>query len=122
MLFSIGFQYTTITNANMLQMTYPIFVMILAPLIYREKIKKSSYVYLCIMMLSCYLVTLPKFDNINIGDVLSLVSAISAAFSVLFLKKVSKYNEGYIIVFYVMLIATIFNLPFIIKDQQLQVF
>lgn len=116
MLFSLGFQYTTVTNANMLQMTYPIFVMILAPLIYREKIKKSSYVYLCIIMLGCYLVTLPKFDNINVGDILSLVSAISAAVSVLFLKEVSKYNEGYIIVFYVMLIATIFNLPFIIKD------
>lgn len=116
MLFSLGFQYTTVTNANMLQMTYPIFVMILAPIIYREKINKSSYLYLVIIMIGCYLVTFPKFDNINLGDIMSLSSALSAAVSVLFLKEVSKCNEGYTIVFYVMLIATLFNVPFIIND------
>lgn len=116
MLFSLGFQYTTVTNANMLQMTYPVFVMILAPLIYKDKIKKSSYLYLLVIMLGCYLVAFPDFSNVNIGDLLSILSAVLAAFSVLALKEASKHDEGYIIIFYVMLFATIINFPFIIKD------
>ncbi len=116
MLFSLGFQFTTVTNANMLQMTYPVFVMILAPIIYKEKIKKSSYLYLTVIMIGCYLVAFPDFSSINIGDFLSIISAILAGFSVLSLKEASKYDEGYIIIFYVMLFATLINFPFIIKD------
>lgn len=116
MLFSLGFQFTTVTNANMLQMTYPVFVMILAPIMYKEKIKKSSYLYLTVIMIGCYLVAFPDFSSINIGDFLSIISAILAGFSVLSLKEASKYDEGYIIIFYVMLFATLINFPFIIKD------
>lgn len=116
MLFSLGFQYTTITNANMLQMTYPVFVLILAPIIYKDKIDKKSYLYLGIIMVGCYLVAFPKFNSVNIGDVFSVISAISAAISVLSLKEASKYDEPNIIIFYVMLIATLINFPFVIKD------
>ncbi len=116
MLFSLGFQFTTVTNANMLQMTYPVFVMILAPIIYKDKIKNFSYLYLTVIMIGCYLVAFPDFSSINIGDFLSIISAILAGFSVLSLKEASKYDEGYIIIFYVMLFATLINFPFIIKD------
>ena len=116
MLFSLGFQYTTITNANMLQMTYPVFVLILAPIIYNDKIDKKSYIYLGIIMLGCYLVAFPDFTSINIGDVYSILSSIAAAISILSLKEASKHDESYIIIFYVMLIATMINVPFVIKD------
>lgn len=116
MLFSLGFQYTTITNANMLQMTYPVFVLILAPIIYNDKIYKKSYLYLGIIMMGCYLVAFPNFTRINIGDVYSVLSSIAAAISILSLKEASKYDESNIIIFYVMLIATIINFPFIIRD------
>ncbi|WP_138159911.1 DMT family transporter [Peptoniphilus catoniae] len=116
LLFSIGFQFTTITNVNMLQMTYPVFVMILAPLLYKEKIAKKSYFYLVLVMLGCYLVAYPKFDNLNIGDVLGFLSAIAGAFSVLSLKNARKYDDTYIIIFYVFLIAMAINFPFALRD------
>ncbi|MEY8416330.1 DMT family transporter [Tissierella praeacuta] len=116
MLFSLGFQYTTITNANMLQMTYPVFVLILAPIIYKDKIKKSSYLYLGTIMLGCYLVAFPDFSSINIGDIYSILSSIAAAISILSLKEAGKYDESHTIIFYVMLLATIINFPFVIKD------
>ena len=116
MLFSLGFQYTTITNANMLQMTYPVFVLILAPIIYDDKIDRKSYLYLTIIMLGCYLVAFPNFTSINIADVYSILSAIAAAIGILSLKEASKSDEPYIIIFYVMLLATLINLPFVIKD------
>lgn len=116
LLFSFGVQYTTVTNANMLQMTYPVFVLILAPLLFKEKIKKSSYLYLIIILIGCYLVAFPSFDSLNMGDFLSMVSAIAAALSILSLTEARKYDEGYTIVFYVMLLGTFINLPFFIKD------
>lgn len=116
MLFSLGFQYTTITNANMLQMTYPVFVLLLAPLIYNEKVKKKSYIYLAIIMLGCYLVALPDFATVNIGDFYSILSSVAAAIGILSLKEASQHDESYIIIFYVMFLATIINFPFVVKD------
>ncbi len=109
-------QYTTITNANMLQMTYPVFVILLAPLITKEENKNSNFIHLFIIMLGSYIVSNPSFKHINIGDFIALTSAVSAAISVLYLTISRRENEAYIIIFYVMLIGTIINLPFAIKD------
>lgn len=115
-LFSGALQYTTITNTNMLHMTFPVFVILFSPLITKEKIKKSTYLYLCTIMLGSYIVAAPKFSSINVGDILSLLSAIFGAFSIIQLSEARKYNEGYIIVFYVMLIGTFVNIPMAYKD------
>lgn len=113
---SAALNYTTITNANMLNMTYPIFVVLVAPILLKEKIKKSTYFYLVAMMLGSYIVADPQFGNINRGDLLGFVSAIFTGISILSLKEARKSNEGYLIVFYVMLIGTIINIPFSIRD------
>ncbi len=40
-MFSAAYKYTTITNINMLHMTYPVFVILLAPPYFtKEKIKR----------------------------------------------------------------------------------
>lgn len=115
-LFSTAFQYTTITNANMLHMTYPVFVILLAPFYTKETIRKNIYLYLISIMIGSYVVANPSFNSINMGDILALLSAIIAAFSILSLTESRKENEGYIIIFYVMLMGTIVNIPFAYKD------
>lgn len=115
-LFSASIKYTTITNVNMLNMIYPVFVILLAPYFLKEPIKKSTYVYLMIIMVGSYIVADPSFGNINIGDTLAFGSAIVAAFSIMYLKKAREENDGYIIVFYVMFIGTLINIPFSYKD------
>lgn len=116
LLYSIGFQYTTVTNVNMLQMTYPIFIILLTPYFTKEKIKPSTYIYLTIIMASTFIVVNPKFNSVNIGDVLSLLSAITSAVSIMNLTAARRTDEGYMIVFYVMLLGAIFTLPFSYKD------
>jgi len=116
MLFSWALQYTTITNVNMLHMTYPVFVILLVPFITKGSNKKNTFLYLAAIMLGIYQVSNPSFASINIGDAIALASAIVAAVAIIFLGEASKYNEGYLIVFYVMLIGTFFNLPFAYKD------
>lgn len=113
---SWALKYTTITNNNMLHMTYPVFVIILAPFITKEKNKKSNYIYLLLIMLGTYIVSNPSFSTINIGDMASLFSAVIAAISILSLKEAAKSNESYLIIFYVMLIGTFINIPFAYKD------
>lgn len=115
-LFTYALQFTTITNANMLHMSYPIFVILLAPIITKEENKMNNFIHLFIIMLGSYIVSNPSFKYINIGDAIALFSAMIAAISVLNLTVARRENEGYIIVFYVMLIGTIINIPFAIKD------
>lgn len=112
---SAALNYTTMTNANMLNMTYPVFVIVLAPILLKEKIKKSTYFYLAAIMLGSYIIADPQIGNINRGDLLSFISALSASISIISLKDASNKNEPYLIVFYVMLIGTIVNLPFSLK-------
>lgn len=115
-MFSAAYKYTTITNINMLHMTYPVFVILLAPYFTKEKIKKSTYFYLIAIMTGSYIVANPSFGNVNVGDFLALLSAVIGAFSIMYLKKSREHNEGYLIIFYVMLVGTFINIPFAYKD------
>lgn len=115
-LFSYGFQYTTVTNTNMLHMTYPVFVILLTPYFLNEKINKSNYLYLAIIMISSYIIVNPNFSGVNIGDLLALFSAITGSLSIMTLTASRKSDEGYLIIFYVMLIGTLINLPLSFKD------
>lgn len=115
-LFSWSLKYTTITNANMLNMLYPIFVILLAPIITKEKVKKNDYLYMISIMVGAYIIANPNFLNVNIGDIISLISAVIAGISILALKQAIQYDEGYLIIFYIMLLGSIINLPFAFKD------
>jgi len=112
MLYSAALNYTTMTNANMLNMVSPVFVVLLSPYYLKEDVKKNSYIYLFTIMLGTYFVANPKFGSVNKGDLLSLLSSLTAAISIMDLTKARRKNEGYIIVFYVMALGTLINIPF----------
>ena len=116
LLSSASLKYTTIINSNMLSMTYPVFVILLSPMLIKEKIKKSTYIYLILIMTGSYIIANPSFGNVNYGDLLAFISAFSAAISVIYLKVAQEENEGYIIIFYVMFIGTLINIPFVYKS------
>lgn len=115
-LYSIAYNYTTITNVNMLHMTFPVFVVLLAPYFTKEKIKKNTYIYLIIIMMSIYIVANPNFGSFNLGDLLALISALSASISTLALTESRKENPAYLIIFYGMVFGTIINIPTAYKD------
>ena len=111
----ISFQYTTITNANMLHMLYPGFIILLTPYILKEKVSFSKYIYITFMLYGAYLIVNPRFNSVNMGDMLSLFSAFAASFSVMALTLARKKDDTSLVVFYVMLIATLINLPLAYK-------
>ena len=115
-IFAWSLNYATITNANMLNMLYPVFVIILAPLISKEIIKNSTYIYLILVVIGSYAISNPNFDNINIGDLGALFTAIVTALSVFALKKAIEYDDANLVLFYVMLVGTIIDIPLVYKD------
>jgi drug/metabolite transporter (DMT)-like permease len=120
-LFYLGIQYTTVTNANMLNMTYPLFVFVLAPWINRERNRLHLYVFLLIAFIGMYLIVVPEFGIIRVGDFLALGSGLFAGFSITFLREARKYDHTFLIIFYAMAIGTVLSglvaLPFFIVPE-----
>jgi drug/metabolite transporter (DMT)-like permease len=109
----IGFFYavehSSVTNANMLNMTYPVFIFLVAPLFKLERLHKSAFLFLILTMAGIYLVVFPDFTHINKGDLIGLLSGILAAFAIISLSMAREFDSTVLIVFYLMFIGTILN-------------
>jgi drug/metabolite transporter (DMT)-like permease len=113
-LFFSAVKYSTITNANMLNMTYPVFIFLFAAFFGFEKITISKIVYLVLSIMGIYLIIQPKFDHILMGDLLGLASGIVGGVSVLTLRKARETESTFLILFYLMTIGTLINGAFMI--------
>lgn len=110
--FFLGVQYSNVSKANLLNMTYPVFVMMLAPLINREKTKGSLLVYLTMIMAGIYLVVIPGnrgsgFSDINKGDIFAILSGVTAGFGISALREARKSNSIHVILIYMFGIGTV---------------
>jgi drug/metabolite transporter (DMT)-like permease len=107
--FFYSVEHSSVTNANMLNMTYPVFIFLVAPLFKLEKLHKISFLFLVIAMAGIYLVIFPDFSNINKGDVIGLLSGVFAAFAIITLSIAREHDSTVLIVFYLMAIGTVCN-------------
>lgn len=106
-LFFLAIAQTTVTNANMLNMTYPAFVFLLAPFVLREKAHPRGWIFLTITLLGALLVINPNFQSINVGDVYGLLSGMVSGAAIVSLRLARKHESSMIILFYLMLIGTL---------------
>lgn len=117
-LFFFGIQHTSVSKANLLNMTYPVFVFVMAPFITREKPKIITILLLLLTMTGVWNVVRPPekfvFSEIAFGDILAFSSAILAGFSIAVLRRARSYDSGPTIVFYIMLIGALTNVVFLI--------
>jgi drug/metabolite transporter (DMT)-like permease len=114
MCFFMGIEQTTVTKANMLNMTYPVFVFLMAPLITGERVTARSVILLLFAIAGMYLVIVPSFgalslSDINRGDLFSLLSGAFAAVAITSLRQARKSDETHVILFYLMLFGTVIN-------------
>ncbi|MBP7341480.1 MAG: DMT family transporter [Smithellaceae bacterium] len=109
-LFFLAAQYTTITNTHMLNMTYPFFIFLFAPVFFRrEKVSPFLYPLLIIAVAGIWLVINPHFDTLTRGDLFALLSAVAAALAIITLNMARKNDSTVLILFYLMLIGTVVN-------------
>jgi drug/metabolite transporter (DMT)-like permease len=122
--FFLSVKHTTLTNSNMLNMTYPAFIFLFAPMITKEKIKPLQSVYLILTITGIYLVIHPNFTHVNIGDWYGLISGITAALAVITLRMAREYDSTTLILFYLMSIGLVINgallLPIFVMPDLIQ--
>lgn len=104
-LFFWAIAHTSVTNANMLNMTYPAFVFLLAPLVVKEKTHKQGWWYLLATLIGAVLVIDPRFKAINLGDIFGLLSGMVSGAAIVSLRLARKHESSLIILFYLMLIG-----------------
>lgn len=108
-LFYTSVKYTTVTNANMLNMTYPIFIFLFMPFFGTEKIKPIQILYLFISITGVYMIIQPNFNHLLYGDLIGLLSGIIGGVSVITLRKAREFDSTALIIFYLMAIGTFIN-------------
>lgn len=109
-LFFLASQYTTITNTHMLNMTYPFFIFLFAPLFFRaEKVSPFLYLVLIVALAGIWLIINPNLSAINKGDIFGLLSGIISAFAIITLNMARKNDSTMVILFYLMAIGTLLN-------------
>ncbi|MFP4373823.1 MAG: DMT family transporter [Spirochaetaceae bacterium] len=110
-LFFSGLELTTVTHANMLNMTYPVFVFAVAPVLNRESTPRVYYLFLTMTLAGIRLVLSPAdgwgFAGANAGDLLALASAGAAAVAISALREARKYDSSFLILFHLFLFGTI---------------
>lgn len=100
-------EYTTITNANVLNMTYPIFVALFSHLLIGERFHSSVVLPLLLTAAGVYMVIQPDFSNINGGDLIGLVSGIVASLAIIYLRVLRRTDETPVILFYLFAVGSV---------------
>lgn len=119
LLFYAGIELTTVSKANLLNMTYPAFVLFFAPLINREGIVRGHAAKLLVAGLGMYLVISPDFGSFNIGDLASLASGAVAGLSIAFVREAGKSDRNSVILFYLMAVGLAINTIFVLPVFQI---
>lgn len=119
-LFFYGIQLTTVSKANLLNMTYPVFVFLFAPFITREKNNPVLVGLLLLALAGVWNVvrpeTLETLSDIATGDILAFGSALVAGFAISALRRARQHDSSSTVVFYMMVVGLVANmviLPFL---------
>ncbi len=114
-------EYTTITNANVLNMTYPIFVALFSHALIKERFHPMLLLPLFLTLIGVYMVIQPDFTDINKGDLIGLVSGVVAAFAIIYLRVLRKTDETPVILFYLFAVGSLIllvpTIPFFVMPD-----
>ncbi len=105
--FFAGVAYGSILNANVLNMTYPIFVAFFAAFLVREKISGRDFLSLFFILSGTALFLGHSTLSMEWGDIFSILSAVTAGISLVALKEARKRNSSRAVLHYQFLIGTL---------------
>ncbi len=105
-LFFIGVKHTSVTKANMLNMTAPVFVFLFAPFINKEKPSPRGYLYLALAMAGVVLTAFRDLRGVSTGDAVSLASGFMAGIATSALREARKRDGTFLILFWFYLVST----------------
>lgn len=104
---------TTLANANILNMTYPIFIVVLSWFFLRDQREIGASLALVIAFLGIMLILSPGSKGVDLNNLWGLASGISAAGAILYLNISRRYHDSETILFYMFGLGSILiYLPF----------
>lgn len=109
--------YLPLADAVVLNQMNPFFVIILAALFLREKIKKLQIPAIILALIGVVFISKPQFNYTLVPTVAGLLSAIFAASAYTMIRHLSKTDSSHAIVFYFTGISTILTIPFMIFGE-----
>lgn len=113
--FFFGIYYGSVTNANILNMTYPAFVALFAVLLIHEKISIYEIIALFMTLIgSMIYISDTSLHSFRWGDVFSFLSAITAGVSIVSLRRARKTDSSFSILYYQFYLGTIISMGILI--------
>ena len=97
----------------MLGLTYPLWVVIFAPLLIGEKFQTRNIIFVLLALIGVYLIVHPDFSAINPGDIFAFLSGVTASIAVIALRQARKTDSTSLIIFYLMITGVFINAIFL---------
>ncbi len=108
-----GYKCVSLVSAsvgNILNMTYPIFVVILTAIFFKEQRDRFQYALCFLAFVGIYLIINPDFSTLNQHAFWGVISGAAGGVSVISLNITRQKNSVELVVFYVFLFGSIFSL------------
>lgn len=115
-LFYYAIEFTTITNANLLNMTYPVFVAMLSPLFLREHVSLREWKILAIACGGIFLIINPSFGHANVGDLIGLGAGFAGALAVIMLCFARQSNHTVTVLLFLFGVGTLLTWPLVLNE------
>ncbi len=109
-------EVSTVASANILNMTYPIFVAILSWFTLRKQRDILAIGIVAISTLGIWLILKPDPATAGGNDIWGLLSGIFAAFSMIYLTMCRRQHDSTTILFYVFILGSLLMLPLMAKS------
>ena len=109
-------EVSTVASANILNMTYPIFVAILSWFTLRSQRDIMAIGIVAISSLGIWLILAPGLSVSGHNDIWGLLSGVFAAFSMIYLTMCRRQHDSSTILFYVFAIGIVMMLPIMARS------
>jgi drug/metabolite transporter (DMT)-like permease len=109
LLFYLAMSGGTLTNATVLNNTYPLFATLFAAFFLREKLRPSVTVPLGAAVAGMGMMAHPDLGNINFFDLLALLSGILGGMAIVVIRELRKTETAWVVFFYLSMFGTAFS-------------
>lgn len=111
-----------IADAGILQRTSPIFVVLMAVLIFKEKFTKEKFFTLIFAFIGAIFVVRPHFDSRLLPSIVAMLSAFSGSVAYICVSRIGRKEKTETIIFIFSLFSCICSFPFMFSDFNLKSF
>ncbi len=98
---------TTVAEANILNMTHPLFIALLSWIFFKNQRDLVTIVFVMVAWVGVFLILAPGKMEINLNNLWGLASGFSAAFAIMLLRQARQHDDSETILYYMFGIGTL---------------